>query len=56
MEKTLYDLKLHEVNVVNPNIIVMRVPGGWIYKSNSVSSTSLIFVPYNDEFIKHENC
>ena len=46
MEKTIYDLKLHEIMTINNGQLIMRVPGGWIYKIDD----KYIFVPYNNEF------
>ena len=43
--KTIYDLELHEELYTN-NVIVVRVPGGWIYHYGAKSN----FVPYNVEF------
>lgn len=57
MEKTIYDLKLHESILVefkyygnnqykaSDYISVSRVPGGWIYHFKTP-----IFVPYHNEF------
>lgn len=52
MEDNIYNLELHNATKVDNNLIITRVPGGWIYESltkelNSISST---FVPYNEEF------
>jgi hypothetical protein len=48
MEKTIYDLELHETirTPENGNVQVMRVPGGWIYDYFGRG----VFVPYNNEF------
>ena len=46
MEKTIYDLKLHETLDLSEDISVFRVPGGWIYQS----PLKTIFVPYDNEF------
>lgn len=40
--KTIYELDLHESLEIEDGIVVMRVPGGWIYEA--------VFVPYDDEF------
>lgn len=68
MKKTIYELELHEVLILDAQIeqrkggvsIVTRVPGGWIYSfkmassgSNGIGlSESSVFVPYNEEFKK----
>lgn len=44
----LYDMKLHEVCVVNDEVKVMRVPSGWIY-FDCMAST---FVPYDNYYLK----
>ena len=52
MQKTIYDLELHEPLQINKWLIVRRVPGGWIYAFCD-DDTSLVvqtFVPYNHEF------
>lgn len=56
----IYKLLLHEVMPIETDISdelwtsVMRVPGGWIYRSydkgNKIMSTS--FVPYDNEWLK----
>ena len=53
MEKTIYDLKLHESIVTNFGICIMRVAGGWIYDCWDIEKDEFkagIFVPYNNEF------
>jgi hypothetical protein len=55
MEKTIYDLKLHETLKINNYLNVMRVAGGWIY--SSVASDDMftdIFVPYSEEFKQYD--
>lgn len=54
--KTIYELGLHEITIVNKKIKVMRVPGGWIYErvlrriSDNDNEVIAIFVPYSEEF------
>ena len=54
-EKTIYDLELHELLLIDNTLAyvksVMRVPGGWIYstKRNNEHEVS-VFVPYSEEF------
>ena len=57
--KSIYDLKLHEVEITpecRPQdslfTSVMRVPGGFIYRSFDKSSNVMgcVFVPFNNEF------
>jgi len=57
-EKTIYDLKLHESIYVceKPSILVVRVPGGWIYNIQypiEEGHDTSVFIPYDDEFTKH---
>jgi len=44
--KELYELKLHET-CQESGVHVLRVPGGWIYTTNTYRST---FVPFSNEF------
>lgn len=37
----IYNMKLHE-EIITDKIVVLRVPGGWIYGA--------VFVPYSGEF------
>lgn len=49
MEKTIYDLNLHEGLNLLFGIFVMRVPGGWIYDCWDYENNKFkqgIFVPY----------
>lgn len=54
MEKSIYDLKLHESVRLPMGMDILRVPGGWIYnvwdneKDLALSGT---FVPYSDEHL-----
>ena len=53
MEKTIYDLKLHESIEIHYGVDAMRVPGGWIYNRWDIEQDEFkagIFVPYNNEF------
>jgi len=66
MSKSIYELKLNEFEVIKEvnlagtiiNTVVIRVPGGWIYKSekqinvgdHSAITSSSVFVPYSNEF------
>ena len=52
MQKKFYDLQLGELDQLDNNTQILRVPGGWIIKflkdnSNQMNS---IFVPYHTEF------
>ena len=57
MEKTIYDLNLHE-KMEEKGFQIIRVPGGWLYFNETahvgISGTqrtaTSTFVPYNDEF------
>jgi hypothetical protein len=50
MDKTIYDLELHETLIIDDECLVRRVVGGWIYESlhtdinNNYYMTS-VFVP-----------
>jgi len=54
--KTIYELELHEVTIINNRIRVLRVPGGWIYErltkkiSHTENEAVAIFVPYSAEY------
>lgn len=55
--KNLYTLQLYEVEYVETitsdlATSVMRVPGGWIFRSydKSRNMMSSVFVPYSNEF------
>lgn len=52
--KTIYDLKLHEMIEINTHLEITRVPGGWMYTyiDLSLENSRGVFVPYNDEFEK----
>ena len=56
MEKnSIYNLKLHELIIIDEEFSVRRVPGGWIYYEldiHNIKYTVLhtTFVPYNNEF------
>lgn len=52
MEKTIYDLELHEEIQLLDSQFVKRVPGGWVYSYFSDLNVS-VFVPYNEEFNKN---
>ena len=52
--KNIYELELHEVGE-SDNYIIKRVPGGWLYVRKDPhlgSSNSMVFVPFNNEFVK----
>ena len=49
MEKTIYNLKLHErLDFPKEGFAVMRVPGGWIYtrQEPQANIANPVFVPY----------
>ena len=53
MEKSIYELKLHEDTTTDFGICIMRVPGGWIYDSWDKEKDCFkkgLFIPYSDEF------
>ena len=51
----LYSLKLHETYLTFFGIVIMRVPGGWIYDCWDVEKDQFkqgVFVEFNNEFQK----
>ena len=54
MNKTIYDLTLHEELHINPNTIVTRVPAGWLYTIYRLDSNAMTtaFVPFDNKFQK----
>ncbi len=53
MEKSIYDLKLHECVTMPWGITIMRVPGGWIYDAWNPDTDCFklgMFIPYSNEF------
>lgn len=63
MSKTIYNLALHEILITSECdgghslfTTVMRVPGGWIYRSydKSCKIMSCVFVPLDREFKEAE--
>ena len=54
MEKSIYELELHEMIVKPSGITILRVPGGWLYNAWNPSDNSArtaTFVPYSDEHL-----
>ena len=51
--KDIYKMKLHEAIKLDgyPDIVITRVPGGWIYGDWNIVGGC--FIPYNKEF--HNN-
>lgn len=55
-QKALYELKLHESQLFEleygVELIIIRVPGGWIYQYPRLDAKSMwaVFVPFNNEF------
>jgi len=45
--KTVYNIKLHESLIINENIQVLRVPGGWIY---TLPDKSPVLIDFSSEF------
>jgi hypothetical protein len=55
MSKSVYEMRLHETifaEDANLASTVLRVPGGWVYRSYDKSHNILgsVFVPFNNEF------
>jgi hypothetical protein len=64
VEKSIYDLEMHEKTMIGDNgrreiVTVMRVPGGWIYTTDDYNAhndqpmITSVFVPFNNEFQKN---
>lgn len=55
-EINIYDLDIHEEAQLDRYNSVVRVPGGWIYKSfigteqDVFKPIGMVFVPYNNEY------
>ena len=45
-----YKLKLGESINIHKDVVITRVPGGWVWRSASIPQPSA-FIPYSDEFI-----
>lgn len=58
MEKTIYNLKLHQTIYLdtNGNSSVFRVSGGWIYyfQFPGMNQVNSVFIPFNNEFMEDE--
>lgn len=55
--KELYQLKLHEFMQLGNGIVIMRVPGGWIYDCwdcQTDTPKTGTFVPFNNEFYDYQ--
>lgn len=53
MQKSIYQLKLHERINLDFGITIMRVPGGWIYDCWDYDTDQFktgIFIPFNNEY------
>ena len=53
MGKNIFDLELNEgleVLVSRLHITIIRVPGGWIYRTLFNNATNVVFVPYCSDF------
>jgi hypothetical protein len=48
-KRDIYTLELHELFFTSNGIAIIRVPGGWIYKTEL--SSNIIFVPFDNEFM-----
>ena len=48
----IHKLELHESYIVDSNLEVIRVPGGWIYvmKHKPFNQLISVYVPYSGEF------
>jgi hypothetical protein len=51
----IYKLELNQRYELSDEITIRRVPGGWIYYiSYNENYVSSVFVPFNNEFMPHE--
>ena len=53
MDKTIYNLELHESLVTDFRIVIMRVPSGWIYDCWDIYKDCFkpgVFVPFDNRF------
>lgn len=48
-EPNIYNMNLFDKLSID-KIYILRVPGGWIFKSDYVNGFSGVFVPLNSEF------
>lgn len=48
----IYKMELHESISVGSDLIITRVPGGWIYTRIIMGLGSSTFVEFNNEFMK----
>jgi len=50
----VYSMDLHQTITVYDDVLVTRVPGGWIYEFQKpqVNILEIVFVPFNNEFQK----
>jgi hypothetical protein len=48
----LYEMKLNQINRIDDNWDVIRVPGGWIYWGGNSQAQVSDFVPFNNEFMQ----
>lgn len=52
-EKSIYELKLHEMTSTSFGMGILRVPGGWIYDCWDYSNDCMkkgTFIPFNNEY------
>jgi ribosomal 30S subunit maturation factor RimM len=58
--KNIYKLKLFESCIIfnnqNCTEVFKRVPGGWVWIITNSKGNTSCFVPFNNEFVKEENC
>ena len=47
----LYDMGIHEAIRISECLIVIRVPGGWIYEIDNSKNTTHTFVPYVEQIL-----
>ena len=46
MRKSIYEMQLHEIWIGQDDMVIIRVPGGWIYDIIG----KVVFVPFSSEF------
>ena len=52
MDKSIYDLDLHEQKRINDGYLIVRVPGGWLYTLYKLDCNCMTtsFVSYDNSF------
>lgn len=46
----IYQMKIHDEIHLGEKVVILRVPGGWIYTTYCDMKPTSVFVPYHREF------